>query len=137
MTVTASTAQQVEERVSLTLPASAPYLSLLRSSVAHLASRLNFTIEEIDDLRMAVDEAASLLIAASDGSVLELNAILELNAVLGERLVLELRAPRVRDLELGPESMPWIVLGALTDDVSTRTDGDHVVLTLTKTRSEA
>jgi serine/threonine-protein kinase RsbW len=131
MTLSASTSSLVEDRVSLTLPASAPYLSLLRSTVAHLAARLDFTIEEIDDVRMAADEAANLLLAASDGSGIELSAH------LGEGLRLELRAVAVRDLELDDDSLSWIVLGALADEVSARTEGDHAVLTLTKTRSEA
>ena len=48
--------------VRLQLPAVGVYLSVLRSATAGLAARLNFTLEEIEDLRIAVDEACALLL---------------------------------------------------------------------------
>lgn len=50
------------ETVELTVPASASYVSVLRTVTASLAARRDFTIDEIDDLRIAVDEASALLL---------------------------------------------------------------------------
>ena len=47
----------------LTLPAEGSYLSVLRTATAGLAARINFTIDDIEDLRLAVDEACALLLA--------------------------------------------------------------------------
>ena len=47
--------------VVITFPPSA-YLSVLRTATAGLAARLDFTIDEIEDLRIAVDEACAMLL---------------------------------------------------------------------------
>ncbi len=54
-----------ETNVQLELPAAPEYLRLARVVVANVAGGLGFTLDEIDDLRMAVDEVCSLL---SEGS---------------------------------------------------------------------
>ena len=48
--------------VVLRLPAAGAYLSVLRTATASLASRLDFTIDDIEDLRIAVDEACAMLL---------------------------------------------------------------------------
>jgi serine/threonine-protein kinase RsbW len=48
--------------VVITLPADSAYLSVLRTATAGLAARLDFTIDEIEDLRIAVDEACAMLL---------------------------------------------------------------------------
>ena len=51
--------------VRLRLPAVGAYLSVLRTATAGLAARLDFTLEEIEDLRIAVDEACALLLPSA------------------------------------------------------------------------
>ena len=46
----------------LRLPADSAYLSVLRTATAGLAARLDFTLDEIEDLRIAVDEACAMLL---------------------------------------------------------------------------
>ena len=54
--------------IDITVPADGAYLSVLRIAAAGLAARLDFTLDDIEDLRVAVDEACSILLAqASDG----------------------------------------------------------------------
>src|SRR5512138_1696874 len=48
--------------VLLTVPAQTAYLEVLRTAAAGLAARLQFTLDEIEDLRIAVDEACVMLI---------------------------------------------------------------------------
>ena len=50
------------DAVELRLPADGAYLSVLRTATAGLAARLDFTLDEIEDLRIAVDEACALLL---------------------------------------------------------------------------
>jgi serine/threonine-protein kinase RsbW len=52
------------DTVSITIPASPRYLQVVRIVAAGLASRLKFTIDEIDDLKIAVDELAAYLTGA-------------------------------------------------------------------------
>jgi serine/threonine-protein kinase RsbW len=63
---TALPAQQTvttRDVVVLRLPADGSYLSVLRTATAGLASRLDFTIDDIEDLRIAVDEACAMLLS--------------------------------------------------------------------------
>ena len=46
-----------EDVVVLVVPADGSYLAVLRTATAGLAARLQFTLDEIEDLRIAVDEA--------------------------------------------------------------------------------
>ncbi len=62
---------QIEDAVEIRLPADSAYLSVLRTATAGLAARLDFTLDEIEDLRIAVDEACGLLLHdAAPGSSL-------------------------------------------------------------------
>lgn len=49
------------ERVSVRIPASPVYLRVVRLVAAGLAARLQFTLDEIEDLKIAVDELAAYL----------------------------------------------------------------------------
>ena len=48
--------------VEVRIPADGAYLSVLRTATAGLAARLDFTLDEIEDLRIAVDEACAILL---------------------------------------------------------------------------
>ncbi len=49
------------ETVSIKIPASPQYLGVLRLVAAGLAARLHFTLEDIEDLKIAVDEMSAYL----------------------------------------------------------------------------
>ncbi|MBA3430590.1 MAG: anti-sigma regulatory factor [Actinobacteria bacterium] len=49
------------DTVSVKIPATPPSLRVVRLITAGLASRLRFTLDEIEDLKIAVDELASYL----------------------------------------------------------------------------
>ena len=60
---------EVQDRVTIQMPAEGAYLSVLRTATAGLAARLDFTLDEIEDLRIAVDEACGMLLGqAAPGS---------------------------------------------------------------------
>jgi serine/threonine-protein kinase RsbW len=52
--------------VELRLPANGAYASVLRTTTAALAARLDFTIDDIEDLRIAVAEAAAMVLEVAD-----------------------------------------------------------------------
>jgi serine/threonine-protein kinase RsbW len=52
--------------VRLVVPASPEYLRLVRLTAAGMASRLGFTFDEVEDLRIAVDELCYHLLGDSD-----------------------------------------------------------------------
>ncbi len=52
--------------VRLVVPAVAEYLRLVRLTAAGMASRLGFTFDEVEDLRIAVDELCFHLVGDAD-----------------------------------------------------------------------
>jgi hypothetical protein len=55
--------------VRLVVPAAPEYLRLVRLTAAGLASRLGFTFDEVEDLRIAVDELCFHLLGDGDDEV--------------------------------------------------------------------
>ncbi len=53
------------EKVSIRIPANPAYLNVVRLVASGLASRLKFTIDEIEDLKIAVDEMSAYLTGAN------------------------------------------------------------------------
>lgn len=50
----------------MSVPAESQFLHLLRTIVAGVAARQDFSVDTIDDLRLAVDEAGSHLLSIED-----------------------------------------------------------------------
>ena len=117
-TTTAHETVQAGDVVELRLPADSAYLSVLRTATAGLAARLDFTLDEIEDLRIAVDEACALLLAGAAGTD-ELSAVFDLEA---DALEVEVRGP-ARTLP-DRQSFAWSVLEALVGSVESGTGDD-------------
>ncbi len=47
------------QRVQLSIPASAEFISVVRLAVSGVAARMNFTIEDIEDIKVALSEACT------------------------------------------------------------------------------
>lgn len=52
------------ETISIKIPASPEYLHVVRLVAAGLASRISFTLEDIEDLKIAVDELSAYVTGA-------------------------------------------------------------------------
>jgi serine/threonine-protein kinase RsbW len=119
--------------VTLRLPAIGAYLSVLRTATASLASRLDFTIDDIEDLRIAVDEAcAMLLVQAVPGADLECTFELTLDTIGVAVSVLTLDGEQP-----SRDTFAWTVLTALAGEVDSAVDADNrVTLTLRKRRDD-
>src|SRR4051812_26479787 len=57
--------------VRLTVPRALEYVRLVRLMASGFASRLGYDVEEIDDVRRAVDELASIIVESGTGGELE------------------------------------------------------------------
>ena len=127
----ANTATSVADVVTITLPAAGAYLSVLRTATAGLAARLDFTIDEIEDLRIAVDEACAMLLVQAVPGV-DLTVTFE----LGEgSLTARISVLTVDGREPSQDTFAWTVLAALAGDVSATAEVDNrVTITLTKRR---
>lgn len=119
--------------VTLRVPPLADHLMLLRTVVSGIAARRDYTLEQVDDLRMAVEEAAVQLLRHGTGSPLVLHATLKENELCVELSTVTAAEETVFD----PSSFSWMILQALTDDLSTAVDGDAATLRLVKYRRPA
>ncbi|HEX6967315.1 MAG TPA: anti-sigma regulatory factor [Micromonosporaceae bacterium] len=118
-----------QDVVLLTVPADVNYLAVLRTATAGLAARMQFALDEIEDLRIAVDEAcAMLLTVAVPDAELACRFVM-----LADALIIEVTVATVRQARLPAQSsFAWRVLTALTDEVSAeRSDGRATIRLLT------
>lgn len=122
----------VRDLVTLRLPAASAYLSVLRTATAGLAARLDFTLDEIEDLRIAVDEACAMLLASAVPGA-DLHVEFE---VTGDALRVSVTVLTLDGVEPSRDTFAWTVLAALVGDVASRADGDNrVTIDLQKRRS--
>ncbi|MCK9899348.1 anti-sigma factor [Parafrankia colletiae] len=117
----------------LSVPAAGAYLVVLRTATASLAARADFTLDDIEDLRIAVDEASALLlVSAVPGSALEcvfalspgfMRVTVSVDSLDGE-------SP-------SKDTFAWTVLSALAGEVGSSTGpGQRVAIELTKRRGD-
>lgn len=121
-----------EDEVRLIVPASPEFLRLARITAAGLASRLGFTLDQVEDLRLAIDELCFGLTGphGRDG-VVRLSYILRDDAleVRGEGQFEASNAPPVA-LELSE-----LILSALVDEHQLSTDNGRPGFRLVKRRA--
>ena len=113
--------------VSLRVPADTAYVSVLRTMTAGLAARLDFTVDDIEDLRIAVGEACALVLpeAKPEG---DLEAEFRLTpGTLTITVSVPTQGPRSAD----HDSFAWQVLTTLTRSADTRSDGNRFEVTFT------
>lgn len=122
--------------VEVTVPADPAYVSVLRAVTASLAARHDLTLDEIDDLRIAVDEACALLLPHARPASMLFAGFGEAGDSLRITVSVEL-ADGASDTgpALDRTSFAWMVLAALTESVTSTSTDDRLRLTLSKTRS--
>src|SRR5215510_2352744 len=106
--------------VQVRLPADSQYLSVLRTATAGLAARLRFSLDEIEDLRIAVDEACAMLLTLPAPPA-ESPTLTCRFRVLTDGLAVSVSAPTSAAAVLPAEqSFAWHVLTAHAAEVSGR-----------------
>jgi serine/threonine-protein kinase RsbW len=120
-------------RVVLRVPASSAFVAVLRSLAAGLAARCDLTLDEIEDLRIAVDEACALLLPLARAGE-ELTAEFTLSS--GE-LVVQVHVAARDDAQIQRDGFGWTVLEALVSEVATQHTPGSMTITLTKRRESA
>lgn len=113
----------------LRLPAESAYVAVLRMTSVGLAARLDFTLDDIEDVRVAVGEACALVLdgASPDGR-------LDARYQLGEgTLTVTVSADAVETDSPSQDTFAWQVLSALADDVRDESLGGKRVISFTLT----
>lgn len=102
--------------ITLTLLAEPANLSLVRSLAAAVGVTLDFDIDTMADLRMAVDElCATVITRARPGATLTCRFRPE-----GSQISVTAWAPATSELPIDQGSFGWMVLSTLAESVSAR-----------------
>jgi serine/threonine-protein kinase RsbW len=104
------------ERLELRVPTTATQLPAVRAMAGDLAMRMDYDLDSVEDLRLAVDEACALL--ASVGVADEpLTVVFE---TTGTGLHIEAWVPNREGAEVPRDGFGWAVLQTLADNVDAR-----------------
>jgi serine/threonine-protein kinase RsbW len=123
---------QTRPDVELRIPADSAFLAVLRTATAGLAARLDFTLDDIEDLRIAVDEACAMVLPqAREGT--DLTCAFELD---DRSLTVSVSALCDHPRQPSRDGFAWTVLAALTSSVRADVDGDRLTVTLARETSE-
>lgn len=108
------------------LPADSAYVAVLRMTTAAIAARLDFTLDDIEDLRMAVGEACAIVLPQVEpGSDL----VCEFFMKPGE-LTIQVGVPSHQPTPPDEDSFAWTVLTTLATEASASADDDRFTITL-------
>jgi serine/threonine-protein kinase RsbW len=106
---------------------------VLRTAIAGVAARCDFNVDEIEDLRIAVDEACGLLLHdAAPGAMLSCHFAARADSLVAA-VSAEVETPRTPD----PTSFGWLVLSALAGSVRAELDGNVLTILLSRPRVTA
>lgn len=113
------------------MPADGAYLSVLRTATAGLAARLDFTLDDIEDMRIAVDEACAMLLSqAVPGSRLE--CTFALNA---DDMTITVSVQSLDPRPPSADTFAWTVLSALAGSVHAQVGpADRLAVVMCKSR---
>ncbi|WP_340540709.1 anti-sigma factor [Nocardioides sp. GXZ039] len=117
--------------VELRLPADSAFASVLRTTTAGLAARLDFTIDDIEDLRIAVGEANAMVLEHADaGSDLTCGFHLSPG-----QMTVTIRADAAGNPVPDLDSFAWQVLDTLASSADIESADGHISITMTMTSS--
>lgn len=119
------------DEVELRIPAQPAFVSLVRAITTALGAQCDLTIDQIDDLHIAVDEACALVLPHA-GPHDTLTARFGLEA---GRIEFRATVPARAGAEPDRRGLSWAVLSALSDDLRTSAGDDAVSITVVKQRA--
>lgn len=120
------------QTVTMKVPPKASYLALLRTVVGGCAGREGFTLDQIDDVKMAVDEAAVQLLKHSSGGPIVLQVGTDDDAME----VWVTAETREDATVIDRKSFSWTILEALSDRLDVHRDDSTTTVVLRKERRD-
>lgn len=131
--------------VTLTIPCAAEYVGTARLTILGVASRMGFSYDQVEDIRLAVGEACTNAIARAEESAIHAKPTITISShIEPKQLVVEIEDTVVGtnesipvDLEkttgeeVNPAELGALLMEILVDEVaiSTKPTGTHVRLT--------
>jgi serine/threonine-protein kinase RsbW len=126
--------EERSDEIRLTMPARADLLRVARLTAAGLANRLGFNIDEVEDVKIALDELCSLVGDGSGAGTLNLRFVLEPG-----RLVIEGAGPTTGAATRDPDTTEFsaLILDAVVDEHAVSHEGDEVRFRLVKFKTRS
>jgi serine/threonine-protein kinase RsbW len=112
-TGSAATGERRAERLELRVPTSPTQLPAVRAMAADLALRMDFDLDAVEDLRLAVDEACATLASIAQGDS-PLTVVFEVSR---EGLRIDAWVPTASGVDVPRDGFGWAVLHTLVDTV--------------------
>lgn len=110
--------------ISLSIPGDPGHLAVMRATVASVAARTHLTLDQVDDVRLAVEEAAYMLLRGNP-PVIELSVDPTV-----QPLQIVIRAEVASPVQIQPDSFGWTILCAMTEDLAVTHEEGTTNLTL-------
>jgi serine/threonine-protein kinase RsbW len=104
------------ERLELRVPTTATQLPAVRAMAADLAMRMDYDLDSVEDLRLAVDEACATLALVADGDA-PLTVVFETTRT---GLHIDAWVPTTPGTDVPRDGFGWAVLQTLVDSVDGR-----------------
>ncbi|MFN8169035.1 MAG: anti-sigma regulatory factor [Candidatus Nanopelagicales bacterium] len=118
--------------ITLRIPASSAWVVLARTTATACCARLDFGVDRLEDVRLAVDEVAAMLIA---DAVPGTEVVCVFTPYEDGGLDIALTAATAAGTLPRTDTFAWAVLTALVDDVTATVDADVVTVLLRTSRS--
>jgi serine/threonine-protein kinase RsbW len=113
--------------VELRVPADSAYASVLRTTTAGLAARLDFQLDDIEDLRIAVSEASAMVLpAAAEDADLTCQFFMRPGS-----LTVAVGVPVDAPVDPRYDSFAWQVLATLATEASADTSDGRFTVSVT------
>jgi len=123
----------MSDTITLTFPASTQNVRLARTVAAAMAAQADLPIDQLEDVRLAVDEAVSQLVLGSiDGGTITCTF-----ALADDGLIVTVSGPTRDGRVPSTATFSWTVLTALVDSVDATAQDPLVTLTLRVSRHVA
>jgi len=124
----------VSSTIRLSIPASSAWVVLLRTAATACCARLDFDVDRLEDVRLAVDEVVGLLIdQATPGT----DIACVFTPYDDGRLDIAITARTTSGVLPDTATFAWAVLTALVDDVTATVDSADITVVLRTSRSTA
>ncbi len=121
--------------IDLTVPADGDFLAPIRALTRSAAVLADMGADDVEELQMAIDEAATLLLPLVDPQEdRQLHASLE----IGDGSVrVALQARCTRGASVDRSSLAWIMLAALDPDVTVSKQGPELSIAISRSRVDS
>ncbi|HEV7211114.1 MAG TPA: ATP-binding protein [Blastococcus sp.] len=111
------------ERLELRVPTTPTQLPAVRAMAGDLAMRMDYDLDAVEDLRLAVDEACATLALVADGDA-RLTVVFETTRA---GLHIDAWVPTVEGTDVPKDGFGWAVLATLVDAVDGRPETQSAV----------